>query len=149
MPIRCDIVSQDRVVYSGDADLVLLPGAEGEMGILPHHTPVLTVIQYGIISVKNKNQEQYFTVAGGIAEVQPDQVTILADAAETFVTWSMDGNHNFIGKAFGMFMDMDKMLGADIEKGLVQLKTVAEGKQVAIPAAAAAQDDADKAAAEK
>ncbi len=82
MPIRCDIVSQDRVVYSGDADLVLLPGGEGFMGVLPHHTPVLTVIQYGIITVRNKNQEQYFTVAGGIAEVQPDQVTILADAAE-------------------------------------------------------------------
>ncbi|SRR5579871_35534 len=47
----------------------------------------------------------------------------------SFVTWSMDGNHNFIGKAFGMFMDMDKMLGTDVEKGLVQLKTVAEGKR--------------------
>ncbi|OJT16620.1 hypothetical protein BO221_49260 [Archangium sp. Cb G35] len=46
------------------------------------------------------------------------------------MTWSMDGNHNFIGKAVGMFMDMDNMLGADIEKGLAQLKTVAEGKQV-------------------
>ena len=82
MPIRCDIVSQDREVFSGDVDLVLLPGAEGYMGILPHHTPVITVIQYGIISVKTSNQEQHFTVAGGIAEVQPDQVTILADAAE-------------------------------------------------------------------
>ena len=64
----------------------------------------------------------------------------------SFVTWSMDGNHNFIGKAFGMFMDMDNMLGTDIEKGLAQLKTVAEGKQVALAAAAAAQADADKAA---
>jgi len=82
MPIRCDIVSQDRMVYSGDADMVLLPGAEGMMGILPNHTPVLTVIQYGIITVREKNQEKYFTVAGGIAEVQPDQITILADAAE-------------------------------------------------------------------
>ena len=47
----------------------------------------------------------------------------------SLVTWSMDGNHNFIGKVFGMFMNMDKMLGTDIEKGLVQLKTVAEGKR--------------------
>ena len=46
-----------------------------------------------------------------------------------FVTWSMDGNHNFIGKAFGIFMDMDKLLGADIDKGLARLKTVAEGKR--------------------
>ena len=63
---------------------------------------------------------------------------ILAGTATgSFVTWSMDGNHNFIGKAFGMFMDMDKMLGSDIEKGLGRLKTVAEGKQAAIAAAAA------------
>jgi hypothetical protein len=47
----------------------------------------------------------------------------------SLVTWSMDGKHNFIGKAFGMFMDMDKMLGADIENGLAQLKAVAEGKK--------------------
>ncbi len=82
MPVRVEIVSQDRMVYSGDADMVLIPGAEGMMGILPHHTPVLTVIQYGIITVKEKGQEKHFTVAGGIAEVQPDQITILADAAE-------------------------------------------------------------------
>ncbi len=82
MPIRVEIVSQDRMVYSGDAEMVLIPGAEGVMGILPHHTPVLTVIQYGIITVKEKGQETHFTVAGGIAEVQPDQITVLADAAE-------------------------------------------------------------------
>ena len=63
-------------------------------------------------------------------------LTLAGTPTGSFVTWSMDGNHNFIGKAFGMFMDMDNMLGADIEKGLAQLKTVAEGKQVAIAAAA-------------
>ena len=56
-------------------------------------------------------------------------LTLAGTPAGSFVTWSMAGNHNFIGKAFGMFMDMDKMLGADIEKGLAQLKTVAEGKR--------------------
>jgi len=67
----------------------------------------------------------------------------------SLVTWSMDGNHNFIGKAFGMFMDMDKMLGNDIEKGLAQLKTVTEGKQVEITAGAAAHPDAAEVAAEE
>jgi hypothetical protein len=56
-------------------------------------------------------------------------LTLAGTPTGSLVTWSMDGNHNFIGKAFGMFMDMDNMLGADIEKGLAQLKTVAEGKQ--------------------
>jgi F-type H+-transporting ATPase subunit epsilon len=82
MPIRCEIVSQDRIVYQGDADIVVLPGAAGEMGVLPHHSPVLTVLQLGVIRVRNQGEDQYFTVAGGVAEVQPDQVTVLADAAE-------------------------------------------------------------------
>jgi hypothetical protein len=68
-------------------------------------------------------------------------LTLAGTPTGSFVTWSMDGNHNFIGKALGMFMNMDKMLGTDIEKGLAQLKTVAEGKQVAMAAAAAAQAD--------
>jgi hypothetical protein len=76
-------------------------------------------------------------------------LTLAGTPTGSFVTWSMDGNHNFIGKAVGMFMDMDNMLGTDIEKGLAQLKTVAEGKQVALAVAAAAQADADRAAAEE
>jgi len=76
-------------------------------------------------------------------------LTLAGTPTGSFVTWSMAGNHNFIGKAFGIFMDMDKMLGNDIEKGLALLKTVAEDKRVAIAAAAAAQADADKAAAEE
>ncbi len=82
MPIRTEIVSQDRIVFQGDADIVVLPGVDGVMGILPHHSPLLTTLQFGIITVRSKNDEFYFTVAGGIAEVQPDQVTVLADAAE-------------------------------------------------------------------
>jgi len=82
MPIRCEIISQDRIVFQGEADLVLLPGADGDMGILPHHAPLLTTLKYGVIKVRAKGQEKYFTVAGGIAEVQPDIVTVLADAAE-------------------------------------------------------------------
>ena len=82
MPIRCEIVSQDRIVYQGDAASVLIPGAAGEMGILPHHSPVLTVLQFGVVRVRSQGEDQYFTVAGGVAEVQPDQVTVLADAAE-------------------------------------------------------------------
>ena len=82
MPIRCEIVSQDRIVFQGDADMVLLPGTDGEMGILPHHAPLLTTLKYGIIKVRTKGQEAFFTVAGGIAEVQPDIITVLADAAE-------------------------------------------------------------------
>lgn len=82
MTIRCEIVSQDRTVFTGEVDIVVLPGAAGEMGILPKHAPVLTTLKYGIVKIRRGGREELFTVAGGIAEVQPDIVTILADAAE-------------------------------------------------------------------
>lgn len=82
MTIRCEIVSQDRTVFAGDVDIVVLPGAGGEMGILPKHAPVLTTLKYGVVKIRKNGKEELFTVAGGVAEVQPDIVTILADAAE-------------------------------------------------------------------
>jgi F-type H+-transporting ATPase subunit epsilon len=82
MTIKCEIVSQDRLVFTGDVDMVKIPGAAGEMGVLPHHSPVLTSLNYGIITVKSSGKEEHFTVAGGVAEVLPDRVTVLADAAE-------------------------------------------------------------------
>ena len=82
MTIRCEIVSQDRTVFQGDVDIVVLPGVAGEMGILPHHAPVLTILKYGVIKIRKQGKEELFAVAGGMAEVQPEVVTILADAAE-------------------------------------------------------------------
>jgi len=82
MTIRCEIVSQDRTVFEGDVDIVVLPGTAGEMGILPHHAPILTTLQYGVVKVRRSGREQLFAVSGGVAEVQPSIVTVLADAAE-------------------------------------------------------------------
>ena len=82
MTIRCEIVSQDRTVFQDDVDAIVLPGVAGEMGILPHHAPVLTILKYGVIKVRKAGSEELFAVAGGLAEVQPTIVTILADAAE-------------------------------------------------------------------
>jgi F-type H+-transporting ATPase subunit epsilon len=82
MPIRCEIVSQDRMVFEGDVDIVVIPGVDGEMGILPHHTPLLTTLKFGFLKVRSGSREEIFSVAGGVAEIQPDIVTILADAAE-------------------------------------------------------------------
>lgn len=82
MPIRCEIVSQDRQVFEGDADMVIVPGEEGLMGILPNHAPLLSTLKYGVLTVRSKGAELNFTIAGGIVEIQPDVITILADAAE-------------------------------------------------------------------
>jgi len=82
MPIRCEIVSQDRLVWEGDADIVVVPGVAGEMGILPNHAPLLSTLKFGILKVRNKDGEELFTIAGGVIEVQPDLITVLADSAE-------------------------------------------------------------------
>ncbi|HAV78904.1 MAG TPA: F0F1 ATP synthase subunit epsilon [Anaerolineae bacterium] len=82
MTIQCEIVSQDRTVFQGAVDMIILPGTSGEMGILPHHAPVLTILKNGVIKIRRGGKEDLFTVAGGVAEVQPNIVTILADAAE-------------------------------------------------------------------
>lgn len=70
------------MVFQGEADLVSLPGEEGQISILPQHSPLLTVLKYGIIRVRLAEEEKVFTVFGGLAEIQPQVVTILADAAE-------------------------------------------------------------------
>ena len=82
MPIRCEIVSQDRQVFSGDADMVIVPGSQGEMGILPNHAPLLSTLKFGILRVRYQGQEQVFTITGGVIEIQPDLITVMADAAE-------------------------------------------------------------------
>ncbi|MGH2582525.1 MAG: ATP synthase F1 subunit epsilon [Anaerolineales bacterium] len=82
MPIRCEIVSQDRSVFEGDVDYVGIPGADGDMGILPNHAPLLSTIRLGVVKVRRGSEELDFTITGGIVEVQPTVVTILADAAE-------------------------------------------------------------------
>jgi F-type H+-transporting ATPase subunit epsilon len=82
MPIRCEIVSQDRLVWEGDADIVVVPGMDGEMGILPNHAPLLSTLKFGVLKVRQKGEEHIFTIAGGVIEVQPDLITVLADSAE-------------------------------------------------------------------
>ena len=57
MTIRCEIVSQDRTVFEGDVDIVVLPGTAGEMGILPHHAPVLTTLKYGVVKIRRSGKE--------------------------------------------------------------------------------------------
>ncbi len=82
MTIHCDIVTQDRPLFSGDVDMIVAPGSEGVLGILPHHTPLLTTLSYGVLVVKKEGKEEAFAIAGGIMEVLPNVVTVLADVGE-------------------------------------------------------------------
>ena len=80
--IRLDIVTAERVVYSEDVDIVTAPGIEGEMGILPHHAPLMTTLQPGELRVRKGGEESYMAISGGFLEVRPDRIIVLADAAE-------------------------------------------------------------------
>ena len=82
MGIRIDIVTAERLVFSQDADIVIVPGIEGEMGILPHHAPIMTMIKPGEVLIRKGTEEYSLAVSGGFLEVKPDHITILADAAE-------------------------------------------------------------------
>jgi len=80
--IRLDVVTAEQVVYSGDVDLVIVPGSEGQLGILPHHAPLMTTLQMGELRVRKGGEEFSLAIHGGFLEVRPDRVIVLADAAE-------------------------------------------------------------------
>jgi len=80
--LHVGILTVEGVRFDGEADFVVAPGSEGELGILPRHIPLLTPLAAGAVRVRNDNDEQLFFVSGGFLEVRPDQVTVLADAAE-------------------------------------------------------------------
>ena len=80
--IKLDIVTVERMVYSEDVDMVIAPGVQGQLGILPHHTPLMTTLQAGELRVKKGGEEFSMAVTGGFLEVRPDKVVVLADAAE-------------------------------------------------------------------
>lgn len=81
--IHVDVVSAESQIFSGEAEFVALPGEAGELGIYPKHTPLITRIKPGAVRIKVAGQadEEFVFVAGGILEVQPDAVTVLADTA--------------------------------------------------------------------
>lgn len=83
MTVHVDVVSAEEQIFSGLAEFVVLPGEAGELGILPGHTPLMTRIKPGAVRLKlpNQSDEELIFVAGGLLEVQPNMVTVLADTA--------------------------------------------------------------------
>ncbi|MEX3605947.1 MAG: F0F1 ATP synthase subunit epsilon [Burkholderia sp.] len=80
--IKVDVVSAEEEIFSGQAKFVALPGESGELGILPGHTPLITRIRPGAVRIEFEGgQDEFVFVAGGILEVQPSTVTVLADTA--------------------------------------------------------------------
>ncbi|MBU2754535.1 F0F1 ATP synthase subunit epsilon [Acidithiobacillus sp. CV18-2] len=82
MTIDVRVVSAEGSIYEGTADMVIAPGQMGELGILPRHAPLLTGLRPGELRIKHGAETEYLFVNGGILEIQPDVVTVLADSAE-------------------------------------------------------------------
>ena len=82
MPLKCEIITQERLVFSEDVDMVMVRGIEGEMAILPRHAPLVTALDYGEVKIRRQGREEAFAVGGGVLQVAHNQVRILADSAE-------------------------------------------------------------------
>jgi F-type H+-transporting ATPase subunit epsilon len=84
MPIHVELVTQEKKVFDEpEADMVVIPATEGEMGVLPHHAPVLTTLGFGELIIRKGRAEERFAIYGGVVDVRPDKVVVLADLAES------------------------------------------------------------------
>ncbi len=129
MPIKLEIVTVERLLYSDDVDMVIAPGSEGVLGILPNHAPLLTALNYGELIVRKQGEEdQSFAIGGGFMEVQPDKVTVLADVAEHADEINIERAQKARERAQGLIeagnLSLDDLVKAEaaIRRAMVRLK---------------------------
>ena len=82
MPLRLEIVTPERLAYEDDVDSVNVPGIEGELGILPHHAPLVSMLGFGELRIRKGGQEESFAIVGGFVQVRPDKVVVMAETAD-------------------------------------------------------------------
>jgi F-type H+-transporting ATPase subunit epsilon len=82
MPLLLEIVTPERQVFSEEVDSVVCPGIEGELGVLPHHAPLLTTLGVGELRIRRGSDEEFFAIAGGFLQVRPDKVVVMAETAD-------------------------------------------------------------------
>src|ERR1700690_139269 len=82
MPLHLEIVTPEKRAFTGDVDEVIVPGSEGELGILPHHAPLISTLGQGVLRLKSGGGEQEFPIFGGFPQVRPDRVVVLAETAD-------------------------------------------------------------------
>ena len=82
MPLLLEIVTPERQVFNDEVDSVVCPGIEGELGILPHHAPLLTTLGFGELRIRKGGDDEYFAIAGGFLQVRPDKVVVMAETAD-------------------------------------------------------------------
>ena len=82
MPLLLEIVTPERLAYSDTVDAVVLPGSEGELGVLPHHAPLISTLGAGELRLRKGGEDEFFAIVGGFLQVRPDRVVVMAETAD-------------------------------------------------------------------
>ena len=82
MPLQLEIVTPERLAYQDEVDAVVLPGIEGELGVLPHHAPLVSMLGVGELRIRKGGNEESFAIVGGVLQVRPDTVVVMAETAD-------------------------------------------------------------------
>ncbi len=128
--LNFEITTPEKVVYSDQVDEVVLPTVQGEIGILPNHIPLVSILKPGELRIKKGNEEEFLAVSGGFIEVRPDKVVVLADSAEKSDDIDEEKAEEARQKAEKLLTEKKTdakefaALSAKIEKELVRLKVV-------------------------
>tara|TARA_Y100000588_G_scaffold87839_1_gene93699 strand:+ start:2331 stop:2753 length:423 start_codon:yes stop_codon:yes gene_type:complete len=119
--IRFEIVTAERVVYSEDVNSVLAPGTEGELGILPNHSPLLTTLKPGELRVEKDGNQTYLAVSGGFMEVLGNKVTVLADTAERLDEIDSERAEQALTRAEN-FLNNNESSAIDLQRALLSMR---------------------------
>jgi len=90
MPLHLEIVTPEKRAFAGEVDEVIVPGIEGELGILPHHAPLVSTLGHGVLRLRRGGQEEEFAIFGGFVQVRPDRVVVLAEMADMASTIDLE-----------------------------------------------------------
>ena len=118
--MRLEIITAERVIFSDDVDSVQVPGINGELGILPHHAPLMTMIQPGELAINKNGDLTYLAISGGFLEVMANRVQVLADAAER--SDEIDEERAKAAVARAQEAIANRGADGDLQKALTQLR---------------------------
>lgn len=129
MTIRVEVVSAEHSVYEGTAEMVVVPGEMGEIGVLPRHAPLLTRLRPGEVRIRNGENVEHLFVSGGIVEIQPHVVTILSDTAERASDLdearALEAKQRAEERMAGQLSDIDYARAqADLAEQIARLRTI-------------------------
>ena len=122
MPLLLEIVTPERLAYQDEVDSVQLPGSEGELGVLPHHAPLVSTLGAGELRLRKGGQEESFAIVGGFLQVLPDKVVVMAETADMASEIDLEKAHEARQKA-EQALESGYVEGADLSAARAALQT--------------------------